>query len=373
MTSNIVTIDLSALRHNFEKVKEWAGPLARILCVIKSDAYGHGMPRVARTLESMGADYFGVFEAEEGIALREAGIHTPTLVFKGIATDEIPAVVDYNLIPGLFDLSISERLSDYAAKRGKVVPVHLKVDTGMGRIGIPWEKAPGFIKKILNLKGISVAGIFSHFAVADEPGDPFTDVQLERFQNVVAGAHDLGIKDTVTHIANSGAILNQKGLKNHLVRPGISLYGSPPVPVCPHSDELKPVMSFRTRVIQVKTVSAGTSISYGRTYVTESQRVIATIPVGYDDGYSRLLSNRGTALIRGKRARVAGTVCMNLTMLDVTGIEGVTDGDEVVLLGKQGNDRVTAEEIAEQLGTISYEIYCSIGKSNKRCYVGDVP
>ncbi len=370
MTSNVVTIDLSALRHNFKKIKELAEPSVRILCVIKSDAYGHGMLPVARGLESMGADYFGVFEAEEGVRLRDAGIRTPTLVFKGIGADEIPAVVEYDLTPGVFDLSITEQVSDYALRHGKVVPIHIKVDTGMGRIGVPWEEAPDFIKRLLHMKGVTPAGIFSHFSVADEPGHHFTDVQMERFQRVVATAHDLGIKNPLIHIANSGAILNQTGFEGHIVRPGIMLYGSPPSRMCPHRGELEPVMSFRSQVVQVKTVSPGTSISYGRTYIAESQRVIATVPVGYDDGYSRLLSNKGTVLIRGKRAPIVGTVCMNLTMVDVTDIDCVSSGDEVILLGKQGKDRITAEEIAEQIGTISYEVYCSIGKSNKRVYVG---
>ncbi len=372
MTSNIVTIDLSALRHNFKKVKEWIGPSARILCVVKSDAYGHGMLPVAKVLESIGTDYFGVFEAEEGIVLREAGIRAPTLVLKGIDADEIPAAVEYDLTPGVFDLGIIEQLSDYALKHGKVVPIHIKVDTGMGRIGVPWEETAAFIKTLLHMKGVAPTGIFSHFSVADEPDHPFTDVQLERFRKVVAVAHDLGIKNPEIHIANSGAILNHKGLENHLFRPGIILYGSPPSAACPHIDELKPVMSFRSRVVQVKTVNRGASISYGRTYIAEAQRVIATIPVGYDDGYSRLLSNKGGALIREKRAPIVGTVCMNLTMVDVTDIESVSPGDEVVLLGRQGADCITAEEIAEQSGTISYEVYCSIGKSNKRCYIGDV-
>ncbi len=372
MASNIVTIDLSALRHNFKKVKEWIGPSARILCVVKSDAYGHGMLPVAKVLESIGTDYFGVFEAEEGLALREAGIRTSTLVLKGIDADEIPAVVEYDLTPGVFDLGITEQLSDYALKHGKVVPIHIKVDTGMGRIGVPWEAAAAFIKMLLHMKGVIPTGIFSHFSVADEPSHPFTDVQLERFQKVVAVAHDLGIKNPEIHIANSGAILNQKGLDNHLFRPGIILYGSPPSLICPHKDDMEPVMSFRSKVIQVKRVSPGTSISYGRTYIAEAQRVIATIPVGYDDGYSRLLSNKGAVLIRGKRAPIVGTVCMNLTMVDVTDIEGASPGDEVVLLGKQGPGCITAEEIAEQIGTISYEVYCNIGKSNKRVYMGGI-
>ena len=372
MTSNLVTIDLSALRHNFKKIKQWVRPSTRILCVIKADAYGHGMIPVASVLETMGTDYLGVFEAEEGVALREAGIRIPTLVLKGIETDEIPVVVEYNLTPGVFDLNTTKQLSDYALKHGTTVPIHVKVDTGMSRVGIPWEKMSEFVNALRQMKGIVPAGIFSHFSIADEPAHPFTDIQIDRLQKVIAIAHQFGIKNALIHISNSSAILNQKGMESHLVRPGIILYGSLPSLICPHKDELEPVMSFRSRVVQVKIVSPGTSISYGRTYIAESQRVIATIPAGYDDGYSRLLSNKGVVLIRGRRAPIVGTVCMNSIMVDVTEIEGVSPGDEVTLLGRQGKDRITAEEIAEKVGTISYEIYCTIGKSNKRCYVGDV-
>jgi alanine racemase len=372
MTSNIVTINLAALRHNFKTIQEWLRPSARVLCIIKADAYGHGMIPVASVLASMGAYYFGVFEAEEGVALREAGIRTPVLVLKGIDADEIPVVIEYNLAPGVFDLGTTKQLSDYALKHGATVPVHIKVDTGMSRIGIPWRKMSEFINALLHMKGIIPTGIFSHLSVADDPAHPFTDIQMGRFQKVVAIAHQFGIKNALIHISNSGAILNQRGVESHLVRPGIILYGSLPSLICPHKDELEPVMSFRSRVVQVKKVSPGTSISYGRSYIAQSQRVIATIPTGYDDGYSRLLSNKGVVLIRGRRAPIVGTVCMNATMVDVTEIEGVSPGDEVILLGKQKKDRITAEEIAEKIGTISYEIYCTIGKSNKRCYVGEI-
>jgi alanine racemase len=370
MTSNIVNIDLSALRRNFRKIKSRIGSSARILCVVKSDAYGHGMLPVARELEAMGTDCFGIFEVEEGRTLRDGGVRTPLLVLKGIDADEIAAVTEYDLIPAVFDIDIARLLSDHALKQGKCVPVHVKVDTGMGRLGIQWQEARSFIKGLVHLRGVQIAGIFSHLSVADEVGHSFTDVQIERFEDCVAMAHDLGIRDPVTHIANSGAISNQKCAEGGLVRPGIMLYGSSPSAACPDCDGLSPVMSFVSRVIQVKTVPAGTPISYGRRYVTKAQRIIATICAGYGDGYSRLLSNKGTVLIRGRRAPVVGTVCMNLTMADVTGIEGVSAGDEVVILGGQKQDRITAEEIAQQIGTISYEVYCAIGKSNRRCYLG---
>jgi alanine racemase len=205
--------------------------------------------------------------------------------------------------------------------------------------------------------------------VAGQPGDPFTDQQIRRFQETVEECRRLGILRGAVHIANSGALLGNKGLNLGMARPGILLYGSPPDQGWDDAGSFKPVMTFKSCVIQVRTVSPGTSISYGRTYITQQRSTIATIPVGYDDGYSRLLSNKGEVLIRGRRVPVVGRICMNLTMVDVTGVEGVAVGDEVVLLGAQGKERITAEEIATRIGTISYEVYCTIGRSNRRVYI----
>lgn len=369
MIPNEVIIDLGALRHNFFEIKRLAGHNTRILAVVKADAYGHGMIPVARILESEDIDYFGVFEVEEGVELRQAGCKVPILIMMGITSDEISAVVEHELTPTLFQLDIAEKLSLMSAEQGKVTPVHVKVDTGMTRLGVSSEDVPGFLKKLLTLKGIELEGIFSHLAVADHPGDPFTDQQIRKFREAVEECGRLGILQGPAHIANSGALLGNKGIYLGMARPGILLYGSPPAQGWAEAGSFKPLMTFKTRVIQVRTVSPDTSISYGRTYVTKQQSTIATIPVGYDDGYSRLLSNRGEVLIRGQRVPVVGRVCMNLTMVDVTRVEGVAVGDEVVLLGGQGKERITAEEIAERIGTISYEIYCTIGKSNRRVYI----
>lgn len=369
MIPNEVVVDLGAIRHNFLEIKRLAGPDTRIISVVKADAYGHGMIPVSRTLEAAGTDGLGVFDLEEGIGLRNAGSRVPILIMMGVLADEVPAVVDYGLTPALFRLDIAEAISRVSAEKGKVTPVHIKIDTGMTRLGIALGEFAGFLEKLRQLGGIRLEGIFSHLAVADVPDEPFTDLQIRRLMESIGESGlsaDLGRE---THIANSAALLQKKGLGFGTARPGILLYGSPPAEGWPAAALFRPAMTFRSRVVQVRVVPPDTSVSYGRSYVTQGSRTIATIPVGYDDGYSRLLSNRGEVLVRRRRAPVVGRVCMNLTMIDVTGVEGVEAGDEVILMGAQGDERITAEEIAARTGTISYEVYCSIGKSNRRSYI----
>ena len=269
MIPNEVIIDLGAIRHNFLEIRKLASPKAGIIAVIKSDAYGHGMIPVAEALAPENPDYFGVFELQEALDLRQAGCKVPILVMLGIASEETPEVVDNNLTISLFQHDIAEKLSQQALQKGRVVPVHIKIDTGMARLGVPWDQVTDFLKPLLHLQGIRLEGIFSHFAVSDDFGHGFTDIQLERFSKAVRQAWDLGVCKEAVHIANSGGVMGKKGLDASLVRPGLSLYGSPPadglvLPFC-----LKPAMHFRSRVIQVKTVAAGTPISYGCTYKTK--------------------------------------------------------------------------------------------------------
>jgi len=368
MMPNEVSIDLGAIRDNFVEIRRLAGPKSRILAVVKSDAYGHGMIPVARTLEAAGVDYLGIFELEEGLNLRRAGITVPVLIMMGITREEVSPAVDNRLTPALFQQDVAEILSEKSLEQGVVTPVHIKVDTGMTRLGVPLEELDGFLRNLLPLKGLRLEGIFSHFAISDQPQHPFTAQQLGAFIKAVEISRKLGVCTEAVHVSNSGALLEQSGLDFLMVRPGILLYGSPPGEAWA-AGSFRPAMTFRSKVIQVRTVPPGTSISYGCTYRTTSKATIATIPVGYDDGYSRLLSNKGEALIHGTRVPVVGRVCMNLTMVDVTSLEGVAVGDEVVFLGAQGSELITAEEIAKKVGTISYEVYCSIGKSNRRVYM----
>ncbi|MBE9580628.1 MAG: alanine racemase [Proteobacteria bacterium] len=369
MIENKVIVDLGAIRHNLFEIKRLAGSQSRVIAVIKSDAYGHGMIAVGQTLESSGVDSFGVFELEEALDLRKAHCRIPILLMKGITADEVSAAVEKRLTVALFQQDIAEKLSGAALKQGTVTPVHVKIDTGMGRLGVPWEDASDFLQGLLSLNGLLLEGIFSHCAVADEPDHPFTDEQIGRFLQVVKKTKQLGVCTDAVHLANSGALLARKGIDLGMVRPGILLYGSPPAEGLAGADSFKPAMTFKSRVTQVKKVPADTPISYGCTYRTRSTSTIATVPVGYDDGYSRMLSNKGEVLIHGRRVPIVGRVCMNLTMVDVSSLDGVSVGDEVVLLGAQGKERITAEELARRIGTISYEVYCMIGKNNRRVHV----
>jgi alanine racemase len=369
MIPNEVTIDLGALKHNFFEIKRLAGTSTGIIAVVKSDAYGHGMLPVAETLESAGVDCLGVFEVQEGIELRKGGLKVPILLMMGVTSDEVSAVVEYGLMPALFQVDIAEKLSRVSAEQGTVSPVHIKVDSGMTRLGVWCEELPNFLAKLAPLNGVQVQGIFSHLAVADTPDHSFTELQIKRFQDAVEACRRLAGFQGAVHIANSGAVLGKKGLGFDMARPGILLYGSAPAEGWPAAASFKPVMTFKSRVIQIRTVPPDTSISYGCTYTTKEKCTVATVPVGYDDGYSRLLSNNGEMLIHGQRVPVVGRVCMNLTMVDVTRVEGVAVDDEVILLGSQGKERITAEEIATRIGTISYEVYCNIGKINRSVYI----
>jgi alanine racemase len=368
MTPNTIHIDLDAITHNYRQLKQATGAGAGVMAVIKSDAYGHGMVPVAKALEKERPPFFAVFELEEAISLRQAGCTVPILILLGISEEEAPLVVEQGFTVALFDRHVAEALSRACLKQLKHVPVHLKVDTGMTRLGVPWEKVAAFLQSVRSLEGIRLDGIFSHFAVSDEPENPFTAEQMRRFKLAVKEARKQGLCENAVHMANSGAVLQKIATDLDLVRPGISLYGSSPAEGLDRGVALKQAMTFTSRIVRVEKVKPQTPISYGCTYRTKTTQTIATIPVGYDDGFSRLLSNRGEVLVRGFRVPVVGRTCMNLTMIDVTHAHGVSVGDEVVLLGAQGGEIITAEELARKTGTISYEIYCTLGKSNFRTY-----
>lgn len=369
MSANRVTIDLDALRHNFREIRRIIGPQVGIIAVVKSDAYGHGMIPVTRALAPEGPAFFAVFELDEALKLKRDGCAVPILILMGARREEISAVVDQGFSVCLFLEQTARDLSEAAQSKGVVAPVHVKVDTGMNRLGVPWTDLPRFLDRISTMKGIRIAGLCSHLAAADDPDNDFTDQQRERFLSAVSRVSSIQIRREMLHFGNSAAVLSGIGGEVGLVRPGLALYGSSPGPRLGGNVRLKRAMSFKSTIIQVRIVPPGTPISYGGTYKTQGAATIATIPVGYDDGFSRSLSNKGEVLIHGTRVPVVGRVCMNLTMVDVSGLQGVRVGDEVVLMGVQGSEEITAEAIAAQAGTISYEIYCSLGKSNHRTYV----
>ena len=361
-------IDLGALTHNFHEVLRRAAGRS-VLAVVKAQAYGHGAVVVARHLLKLGADMLGVALIEEGRELRAAGIDAPILVMGAVVPEQAEALVSLRLTPAVYSLSVARALSCTARTRQVQVPVHVKIDTGMGRIGIAPEAALDFIKELLALDGITVTGLMTHFADADLRDKQFAARQVARFEALLKIIDAERITVPIRHAANSAALLDYDQALFTMVRPGIMLYGYNPLEG-ERGTELRPVLSLVTRIAFLKEVPAGVPISYGRTYVTKRRSLIATIPIGYADGFSRGLSNQGEALVRGTRARVAGRVCMDTCMLDVTEVPGVSEGDDVVLIGEQGSERITANDIAAKTGTIPYEVLCGIGSRVPRIYLG---
>ncbi len=369
----IAEIDLSALRHNFQEVKRTVPAGCGILAVVKADAYGHGFMDIATELEKLGVTAFGVAFLAEGIQLRKSGIDRPILILGGIYPGQEKKCIGFSLSTAVFSLEQARLLNYVAGKMFRKAKIHVKIDTGMGRLGISHEDAPVFFRKLAGMKHIELEGIISHFASADEldeDGRGFTVRQAEVFARVVAVARGEGFAPRYVHIANSAAAFSLDLPFCTMVRPGIVLYGALPSADFEGRMDLRPVMQLKSRVAMLKWVEPGASISYARRYVAPEKTLIASVPVGYADGYSRSLTNRGEVLVRGKRARVAGTVCMDWIMLDVTHIEGVSVGDEVVLLGcDRAGNCIRAEELAAWAGTIPYEIFCGISKRVPRIYI----
>jgi len=353
-------VDLDALRWNFRQVREKIGPGVRVLSVVKADAYGHGAREVARALAAAGSESFGVATLEEGVELRAAGIRSPILVLAGVYPEQLGEFIQHRLTPAICETEAFKQLEKEARRRGVTLNFHLKVDTGMGRIGLPSAEVGRWLPEMGQLESLKLEGLFSHFSHAESVEGSYTQSQLKAFQLVLKRLRSAGYNPPWVHLANSAAVITLPSAHFTMVRPGLMLYGAYPSPVMASQVALKPVLSWRTRVLQLKRVPEGSSISYGQTFVTQRESSIATLPVGYADGYPRLLSNRGEVLIRGQRAPVAGRICMDLTMVDVTDIRGVEQGDEVVLLGAQGKAAISADEMARWAETISYEIFTSI-------------
>jgi alanine racemase len=369
-------VDLDALRANYRAAAALAGG-GPVLAVVKGNAYGHGLVPVARALAGAGAGgpaYFGVATVGEGSALRAAGIETPILLLGGYLPEEAPEIVALGLSPAVFAEAQVAPLAAAARAAGVRLAVHLKVDTGMGRIGVAAEAAPALLRRLLDDPDLAVEGVFSHFAEADLADSPAAQEQLARLLKVRAELGPAAGSVRYWHTANSAALMRRLGAGGDvpvLFRPGIMLYGHPPAAGFAVPVPLTPVGTWKARVIQVKRVPAGTPISYGRTFVTTRESVIATLPVGYADGYSRALSNRGRVLLKGVPVPVAGRVCMDMTMVDVTDLhEAVAIGDEAVLMGAQGEAAISATQVAEACGTIAYDILCAVSERVPRRYVG---
>ncbi len=356
----VAEIDVSALSHNLGVVKKKTN--RAILSVVKAGAYGHGSIKVSKHLLKNGASMLGVAFTEEAIELREAGIKSPILVFFDILN--IDAYLKYSFTPVIYDLKSAKAFSARAHAYNRKIAVHIKVDTGMGRVGLSISDALPEILKIAEIKNLKLEGIMSHFSDADLKDKEFAVSQLKSFTKLIKSLKKENIHFKFLHMANSAAVLKFPDAHLNFVRPGIMLYGYGPV----KKGILKPVLRLKSRIVYLKNVTAGTPISYGRTFITKRKSTIATVPVGYADGYSRKLSNRGEVLIRGKRAPVVGLVCMDTIMVDTTNIPSVKKNDEVILIGSQGKEYISAQDIADKTGTITYEILSTIGNRVKRIY-----
>ena len=364
----ICLIDHGALRWNLRQIRAKVGGQVKILSMVKANAYGHGAVAAAKTLAAAGSDAFGVATLDEGIELRQSGVGAPIVVVAGVYADQLEQFFSHALTPVIYDLSGLTELDAAVGKRRATLDIHLKIDTGMGRLGLCASEIESWLPSLHALGALKIIGIFSHFSTAESVDGDYTKMQLEIFTRVVARLRAAGMT-ALFHFANSAATITQPAAYFDMVRPGIMLYGAYPSPAMAQQITLKPVLTWQTKIVQLKKVPAATSISYGQTFITKRESLIATLPVGYADGYHRALSNRGEALVRGQRAPVAGRVCMDLTMLDVTDIRNVQQGDEVVLLGRQGGAEISADEMAGWANTISYEIFTSIGARVPRIHI----
>src|SRR3989339_181373 len=374
---NWAEIDLKAIKHNIKEIKKLAvankfifpsrkgiqktkPKPPEILAVIKADAYGHGVEQIALLLEKEGVNFFGVSDINEGITLRKLGIEKPILLFETTLASCAKKLIDNNLMPTVCTLELAKALNEYANKKRKIVDIHVKVDTGMGRLGVWHKEAFDFIGELMKLNRLRIMGIFTHFPAADTD-QKFTKDQIECLYNLVVRLDKGGLIIPYIHAANSMGLAGYKTHVLNLVRPGLMLYGLFPDNSFKDKIDLKPAMSIRSQVIFLKDIEKGRSISYGRTFFSKSDMTVAVIPIGYNDGFFRLFSNQASVLIGGKRCKVIGRVTMDQIIVDVSSVKGPKIGMPVVILGKQGEETITAEELAEYAKTINYEIVCNLG------------
>ena len=363
-------VDLEAVSHNIGRIRDLVGPRVKILVSVKADAYGHGVYSVCRAALAAGAEWLGVSHVKEALELRAFFPRAPIMILSAGMLGHSHQIVRNDLTPVVCSLEIARDLGQEALSMGKKVKIHCMIDTGMGRIGIWHANALPLLERLVRIKGIEVEGLCSHFSTADSPDQDFARRQLGDFLATAAKAEAKGIGFSLKHIANSGALITLPESRLDLVRPGIMIYGIYPADHFKDLIDLKPALSLKTQVAFLKKVEPGRSISYGRTHITRRETRIATLPIGYGDGFSRAHSNRGEVLVRGERAPIVGVVTMDQIMVDVGHIPGVAVGDEVVLIGEQAGKRITAEEAAARIDTIPYEVLCQLGKRVSRVYKG---
>jgi len=368
LSATLAEVNLINIENNIREIKEIVSPSTKIMAVVKADGYGHGAVEVSKAALRAGVEYLSVATLKEAMELREAGIGSPVLILSESIQDGTGKVIDLDISQTVYTYKLAESLSKEAKKKNKKARIHVKIDTGMGRVGVSPKDAVALIKKISALDNMIIEGIFTHFSKAENVEDDFTRRQFKAFKEVLSHVETNGFKIPIKHSANSAAALFYPETHLDMIRIGLSIYGLYPQGNPSRPINLKPALSFKTKVMYLKTVPAGTPLSYGGTYVTNKETTIATLPVGYADGLSRRLSNRGSVLIGGKRFPIVGNVCMDLTLVDA-GDAPIKLGDEVVLIGSQGSEEITADEIAELENTINYEVVCGIGKRVPRVYI----
>ncbi len=368
-------IDLNNLAANFNRVRQRVSPVARVMAVVKANAYGHGAVACARRLAKEGADWFGVALPEEGIELRSANITQPILCLAGFWPGQAAACIQHNLTPVVSRLDMIEALNQAASNAGVIADVHVKVDTGMGRLGVRFDQLSEFVDALAQFRNVRIDGIMSHLAAADDNAcQPLTRDQIQRFEDAVVVFRNHGYRPTHQHLANSAGIYGHRDAWGNMVRPGGVLYGlwRDVLPLTTSDPGLVPVMSLHTRISLLKWVPPGETIGYGCTFEASRRSLIATLPVGYHDGYMRGLSNRAHVIVRGVYAPVVGRISMDLTLIDVTNVSGVELDDQVTLLGwnrQQTELNIPAEDLARIAGTISYEVTCGVSERVPRVYV----
>ena len=366
-------VDLDNLAHNYRTLTRDLPEGCRFLGVVKADSYGHGAVPVSKKLEGLGAGYLAVSNFEEALQLRRAGIRLPILILGYTPPEFAPEEAKLGITQEVHCLSYGQALSRAVSEKGLTLKVHLKVDTGMSRLGFFAYDHPETIDgltEVWNLPGLSVEGIFMHFAVSDTPSeDEYTRMQHQRFMDVIMKLKERGMEPEIIHCANSGATIAYPEYHHDMVRPGIATYGLDPSGDMRGMADLRPLMSLKTTIAAIRPFEPGITVSYGRTYKTESERVIAVCPIGYADGLPRRLSGKTSFILRGKRIPVVGRICMDMCMVDITDVPEAKVGDTVTVIGRDGKEENTWDAWAEQLGTISYELVCGINKRVPRLYV----
>ena len=366
---NWVEIDLDAIAHNCREVKKWIGEKTELAAVIKGSACGHEIVMVAKTALENGATWVAAARVDEGVVVRKAGIEAPIFVLGYVPAEEMETVVKWRITPPIMHWHTAKAVSEISSSQGVVTPVHVKVDTGMGRFGLLPDEVVDFVKRLIELPGIRLEGLYTQFAVADEADKTYTYKQWDIYKKVLRELEEAGISIPIRHVCNSAATLNFPEMHLEMVRCGIAIYGHYPSPVTDRSVPLRPAMTLKSRVGRIRTLPPGSSISYGRTYTTTRPTTVALVPIGFADGLSRKLSNKGSVLIRGKRAPIVGRVCMDQCIVDVSGIPEAQQDDEVVLFGRQDEAEITAEEIASIMDSINYVVLKAVTARVPRVYL----